>query len=320
VEPILEDGLFCGSTIILKNLSEPPEWQLWNPQSPSSGENRIAEYDLRRKDRILAGAALATHQLLITGEKDLAIKQALEILSCSANVDRVFIFEKCQTNCEAEVQSEGYFFQLRYDFAMNPVDSQCEPCVCCLSLEKSSPWLETLSRGMPIKGTIDNQPHGPEKLLEQLHIASFLMVPLFAKGSLWGFIGFGDCSKERIWNWSEASILLTMTSAIGGAMARWEAEDALRKSERKYRELVESSNSIIMRRDIHGNILFFNKYAQNFFGYSEDEIIGRNVVGSIVPPQDTTGRDLRSMIEEIGKHPESYAVNVNENEIGRAHV
>ena len=312
-KPLFKDGLFCGSTIILKSLSEPSQWKLWNPKSPSSGENRSAKYDLQRKDRILAGAVLATHQLLITGEKDLAMKQALEILGCSANVDRVFIFEKCPANWEAEVQGDEPFFLLKYDFSMNSVDSQIKPCVCCLSLDTSSHWFETLSGGMPLKGAVRALPPGPKKLLEQLQIVSFLIVPIFAKGSLWGFIGFGDCSRERIWTWNEVSILLTMTSAIGGALARWDAQDALRKSEEKYRELVESSNSIIMRRDIHGNILFFNKYAQNFFGYSEDEIIGRNVIGSIVPPEETTGRDLRSMIEEIGKHPESYAVNVNEN-------
>jgi PAS domain S-box-containing protein len=41
-KPILEDGLFHGSTIILKNLSEPSEWQLWNHKFPSSSENRNA--------------------------------------------------------------------------------------------------------------------------------------------------------------------------------------------------------------------------------------------------------------------------------------
>ena len=45
----------------------------------------------------------------------------------------------------------------------------------------------------------------------------------------------------------------------------------------------------------------------------ETEIIGRNVVGTIVPAMDSEGRDLRKMIECIGKNPEAYATNVNEN-------
>ncbi len=91
------------------------------------------------------------------------------------------------------------------------------------------------------------------------------------------------------------------------------AENALKQSEEKYRELVENVNSIIFRRDVAGNILFFNEFARKFFGYDQTEIIGRNVVGTIVPETDSTGRNLKWLIEDIGRNPDSYTNNVNEN-------
>jgi PAS domain S-box-containing protein len=92
------------------------------------------------------------------------------------------------------------------------------------------------------------------------------------------------------------------------------AEVALKRSEEKYRELVESANSIIMRRDSMGKVTFVNEFAQRFFGYSEEEILGKNVVGTIVPKvESTSGRDLQSMIEDIGQNPDCYASNINEN-------
>lgn len=94
---------------------------------------------------------------------------------------------------------------------------------------------------------------------------------------------------------------------------RMEADENLRASEARYRELVENANSIILRRDTEGNITFFNEFAQHFFGYTEDEILGKNVVGTIVPEIDSAGRDLASMIRDIGLHPERYATNENEN-------
>jgi PAS domain S-box-containing protein len=90
-------------------------------------------------------------------------------------------------------------------------------------------------------------------------------------------------------------------------------EEALQQSERKYRELVESANSVIMRWDRGGTITFFNEYAQKFFGFREDEILGRHVMGSIVPEMDSSGTNLRDMIEDIERHPERYVSNENEN-------
>ena len=93
-----------------------------------------------------------------------------------------------------------------------------------------------------------------------------------------------------------------------------QAQEALRQSAEKYRELVENANSIILRMDDAGKVTFFNEFARGFFGYSEEEIVGKNVVGTIVPPvESTTGRDLRLMIEDIAVNPDRYATNINEN-------
>jgi PAS domain S-box-containing protein len=92
-----------------------------------------------------------------------------------------------------------------------------------------------------------------------------------------------------------------------------ERTEELRKNEAKYRELVQNANSIIYRRDPHGHITFFNEFAQSFFGYNEEEIIGKHVVGTIVPEMDSSGRDLAAMIEDISRAPDRYVSNINEN-------
>jgi PAS domain S-box-containing protein len=94
---------------------------------------------------------------------------------------------------------------------------------------------------------------------------------------------------------------------------RLQAEEALRASEAKYRELVEHANSIILRMTPEGQITFFNEFAQRFFGYDEAEIIGRNVISTIVPATESTGRDLKDLMAGVGQHPERYASHENEN-------
>ena len=94
---------------------------------------------------------------------------------------------------------------------------------------------------------------------------------------------------------------------------RKHAEEALRNSEEQYRMLVQSANSIIMRMDTNGVVKFFNEFSQKFFGYAAEEILGRNVVGTIVPETDSSGRNLAEMIRDIGQRPDQYEFNQNEN-------
>jgi PAS domain S-box-containing protein len=90
-------------------------------------------------------------------------------------------------------------------------------------------------------------------------------------------------------------------------------QKALLQSESKYRHLIENANSIILEMDPQGHVIFINKFAQDLFGYREQEILGRSVVGTIVPARDTAGMDLERMIEDIVRHPENYLHNENEN-------
>jgi PAS domain S-box-containing protein len=90
-------------------------------------------------------------------------------------------------------------------------------------------------------------------------------------------------------------------------------EQALRESEQKYRELVEHANSVILRWTHEGRITFLNEFGQRFFGYSAEEIVGRHIIGAIVPVTDSIGRDLRQLMDQIRADPIAFEQNVNEN-------
>jgi diadenylate cyclase len=89
--------------------------------------------------------------------------------------------------------------------------------------------------------------------------------------------------------------------------------ETLRQSEAKYRDLLANTQSIIIRMDLQGTITFFNNYALSFFDYASEDVIGKNVVGTIVSQNTRSGHDLSMMADDLGFNAEGYAVNVSEN-------
>jgi len=101
--------------------------------------------------------------------------------------------------------------------------------------------------------------------------------------------------------------------SLNDVTALHEMSRGLELSEQKYRELVQSANSIIMRITPDHAITFFNEFAQKFFGYEAKDVVGKNVLGTIVPEVDSEGRNLRELMNAITVAPELHANNENEN-------
>ena len=100
---------------------------------------------------------------------------------------------------------------------------------------------------------------------------------------------------------------------IANVDERKRAAEALRRSEADYRLLVEAANSVILKWDTQGRVLFMNDYGQRFFGYAADELVGRPITETIVPLTESTGRDLADLMDRICDHPADYTFNENEN-------
>jgi len=57
---------------------------------------------------------------------------------------------------------------------------------------------------------------------------------------------------------------------------RWLAEQACRKSEEKYKEIIETIEDGYYEVDLKGNLVFFNKALMKILGYSSEEMMGMN--------------------------------------------
>jgi PAS domain S-box-containing protein len=187
-------------------------------------ERKRAEEALRNKDILLGGVAVATNILLTETDLNYAINQTLELLGAAIGADRVYIFEI------REFKTDKYSAIRRFEWVRDNVASSMDNPHLSNSprYQVINRWIEKLSAGHPIKGSVREAPASERIILEPLNIKSFLAVPIRIDGQFWGFVGFDNCHSERIWTGIEVSILQASAASIGGALARKRVEDDIR--------------------------------------------------------------------------------------------
>ncbi len=141
-------------------------------------------------------------------------------------------------------------------------------------------------------------------------LTAFLGVPLIREGQTIGIVAIGN--REGGYSQDELEALEALTPAIVEAFLRKRAEQALAASERKYRTLIETTNSVIVRWDKQGILHFINERGASLLGYEPHELIGRPAM-TLVPEVESTGRNLSSLLQDILDHPDQYAYHPNEN-------
>ena len=89
---------------------------------------------------------------------------------------------------------------------------------------------------------------------------------------------------------------------------RKRAEDALRESEKKFRDIAELLPEVVFECDIQGNLTFVNKAAFGKFGYTQEEFDRGVVVYQFIAPVDRKKVDenIGKIIRGIEKGPFEY--------------
>jgi PAS domain S-box-containing protein len=148
--------------------------------------------------------------------------------------------------------------------------------------------------------------------------ASSVSLPLMSSQTAFGALTIYSTQMDPFTE-DEVDLLTELTNdlaygilAIRSRAARDEAQKALSESERKYRELVQNANSAIIQWNRSGKITLFNEYAQQFFGYSVDEVLGKDV-GILLPQGQSGDADPSELIRDVVNEPQRYANNINEN-------
>ncbi|MEK7197100.1 MAG: PAS domain S-box protein, partial [Nitrospirota bacterium] len=98
-------------------------------------------------------------------------------------------------------------------------------------------------------------------------------------------------------------LILNWSTAMEQEVERKTVE--LKKSEQRYKSLVENAEDIIFAVDQHGNYLSINKFGARFFNKKPENIIGKNMSEILSWP---TAEELVMMIQEVFNTKESRQI------------
>jgi two-component system, NtrC family, sensor kinase len=112
-----------------------------------------------------------------------------------------------------------------------------------------------------------------EGAIHSIHIQQFILQGLIIFLILFGglFINF---------------MILSWSNILEQEVTKKTAE--LKKSEQKYKSLIENAEDIIFSVDYHGNFLSINRYGARFFEKTEEDIIGHNMLEILTWPSAET--------------------------------
>jgi PAS domain S-box-containing protein len=139
------------------------------------------------------------------------------------------------------------------------------------------------------------------RIAKEMGVQSLICLPIVYENETLGLLLVDNIRSRRPLTQTDVNLLQGVAYQIGVSITNAVSFQKLQESERKYRELVENANSIILRLDKEGNIIFFNEFAQSFFGYKEEEVLGN--AGAILSGDESGMRDLISMIGDVCLQP-----------------
>ncbi len=275
----------------------------------NSAQALLTEINIRHNNALLVqeiGQATSTIQ-----DTDDLIKTVLGVLERRSDFDRgLIMLSNPQKTRLVYAQSFGYSKEQKELFldTIFHLDKPKSRGVFVVAYKEQKPFLiDDINK---IEDTLSKK---SLELAQKMGVKSLICVPIVYENESMGVLAVDNINSKKPLTQSDISLLMGVASQTAVGIINARSFQKLQESEKKYRDLVENANSIILRRGIDGKITFFNEFAQSFFGFSENEIIGKNIVGTILPDSESTSQELENLAIALKQNPDKLIVTENQH-------
>ncbi len=165
-------------------------------------DQKQAEEALHRRDAIMEAISVAAEKFLVFSWRD-NIQTVLEQLGKAADVSRAYIFQNRKS-------PQGHIVStLIYEWSAIDIQPQVDnPEMTGFNFKDAGfdHWITLMPQGQPIFGIVREMSENEQSVFSPQGILSIACMPIFVSQEWWGFIGFDECQRERIWSPAEIEL------------------------------------------------------------------------------------------------------------------
>lgn len=251
-----------------------------------------AERQIKQKSDLLAANAKVTGALIKNENWLEVLNKTLKYIGKAVDVDRVYYFENSTDPKTGELLTSQ-----KIEWTSEGVDSELNnPILQNLPMSEFPEIFPVLIKNEVFQTRVKDLPESDfRELLKAQNIISILHFPIFVDGEFHGFIGFDDCTKERVWSEEEVQYLQTLGSNIASAIKIRKITNKLEHSEKRFKALVQEGSDLTSILDEE----FRFKYISPSIGDNHDTYLNKKAF-SLVHPDDKerVGKKLQELSHE----------------------
>ncbi len=128
-----------------------------------------------------------------------------------------------------------------------------------------------------------------------VHLENVMFAPLMLEGKAVGLLGLAN--KPGGFTGNDARVAAAFAEFASIGLLNSLTLESLAHSEERFRTVVETANDAIISVDSRGNVVYWNKAAENIFGYAAQEVVGEPL--SLIIPERFRGAHENALQEVV---------------------
>lgn len=144
-------------------------------------------------------------------------------------------------------------------------------------------------------------------VLQKMDTKKILVFPIFVNYEIEGFLAFDLTTHVDEWSEEDLHFFRTILQVLGMALDRVIKEEKLRRSEEKYRSILENIKESYFEIDGSGVLTFFNYALCDLFGYTASEILGKPISFFLI---ESDRVNFRQFFTALKKNPPKLQIEM----------